>query len=46
MHVLTSRSESFQIHSSIEGLVMKPCYDNNGAAFFAGMAAAVHNPLF
>ena len=30
----------------IEGLVMKSCHDNNGAAIYVGRAATVHNPLF
>ena len=27
----------------IEGLVMKPCHDNNGAAIYVGRAATVRN---
>ena len=30
----------------IEGLVMKPCHENNGATIDVGRAATVHNPLF
>ena len=25
---------------------MKPCHENNGAAFSVGRAATVHNPFF
>ena len=30
----------------IDGLFMKPCYDNDVVAIYVGRAAAVHNPLF
>ena len=30
----------------IEGLVIKPCHDNNVVAIYVGRAVTVHNPLF
>ena len=30
----------------LEGLVMKPCHENNGAEIYVGRAATLHNPLF
>ena len=30
----------------IEGMVMKPWHENNGAAIYVGRAATVYNPLF
>ena len=29
----------------IEGVVRKPCHENNGAAIYVGRATTVHNPL-
>ena len=30
----------------IDGLVMKPWHENNGAAIYVGRVTTVHNPLF
>ena len=46
--VNTGKQENMTVvHSYLtEGLVMKPCYENNGAAIYVGRAVTVHNPLF
>ena len=47
--VLDFSFNTFSLHLKsqlLEGLVWKPCHENNGAAIYVGRAATLHNLLF